>query len=206
MGTPSPVQPDFSNLQAQWATLSPSGATLSAYKATVHTTAPPCPSSTGGGWTVDPSAPIPTVGQIAVTSGMPTGIPKGSINPLTPATSRSHVSTVPAESSPSSPPSASRSHASSVSTGSSPSFVQFSQTSTGSNQETHTGSVSGSAASSTGTGSASGSASASAASASATTGGAGKGTVNPLSPFGEISFVGCLVALFTVGAGAVFLL
>ena len=37
-GTPTPVQPDFMNLQSQWSTLSPTGVQLVAYKATFKTT------------------------------------------------------------------------------------------------------------------------------------------------------------------------
>ncbi|RMD40166.1 hypothetical protein DV735_g4954, partial [Chaetothyriales sp. CBS 134920] len=59
-GTPTPVQPDFSNLQSQWAAITPIGVLSSEYAATFTTTAPECPSSTSGGWTVDPSAALPT--------------------------------------------------------------------------------------------------------------------------------------------------
>lgn len=63
-GVPTPVQPDFNNLKAQWATLNPSGVALSAYsKAASSITGVPCPASTSGGWAVDPSSPLPTLGQ-----------------------------------------------------------------------------------------------------------------------------------------------
>lgn len=81
-GTPTPILPDFTDLQAQWATLSPTGVALSAYAATEKTTAPSCPAYTTGGWTVDPSAPLPTLGQSALTgmtTGVPSSIPHGSI-------------------------------------------------------------------------------------------------------------------------------
>ncbi|BDD62516.1 hypothetical protein MPDQ_000781 [Monascus purpureus] len=59
-GTPTPVSPDFSNLKSQWATLSPTGVALSVYaESTSAITLPECPSSTAGGWAVDPSAPLP---------------------------------------------------------------------------------------------------------------------------------------------------
>jgi 1,3-beta-glucanosyltransferase GAS1 len=64
-GTPTPIQPDFSNLKAQWATANPKGPKLSAYSG-VTVTPRACPSSTAGGWAVDPTAPLPTLGQSAV--------------------------------------------------------------------------------------------------------------------------------------------
>ncbi|RMZ86640.1 hypothetical protein DV736_g6138, partial [Chaetothyriales sp. CBS 134916] len=67
-GTPTPVQPDFRNLQSQWAAITPTGVSLSAYAASVKTTAPECPSSTASGWTVDPSAPLPTMGTASAAS------------------------------------------------------------------------------------------------------------------------------------------
>jgi hypothetical protein len=63
-GTPTPITPDFDNLKSQWATLTPSGVALSAYSASVSAiTPPPCPSSTAGGWSVDPSSKLPSLGQ-----------------------------------------------------------------------------------------------------------------------------------------------
>lgn len=81
-GTPTPILPDFTNLQSQWATLNPTGVGSQAYAATVKTTAPACPAYTAGGWAVDPNAPLPTLGQAALsgmTTGVPTTIPHGSI-------------------------------------------------------------------------------------------------------------------------------
>lgn len=63
-GTPTPVLPDFNNLRAQWATLNPTGVALSAYsKAASSISWIECPASTAGGWDVDPSSPLPTLGQ-----------------------------------------------------------------------------------------------------------------------------------------------
>jgi len=60
-GTPSPVTPDYTNLQSQWKTLTPTGVASSAYSPTL---APPaCPSSTAGGWLVDGDVKLPSVGQ-----------------------------------------------------------------------------------------------------------------------------------------------
>jgi len=65
-GTPTPISPDFSNLQAQWATLTPTGTPSSAY--TPNLTAPACPSSTAGGWLVDGNVALPTLGEVLATS------------------------------------------------------------------------------------------------------------------------------------------
>lgn len=61
MGMPTPVVPDFSNLQTQWATLHPTGIAKSAY--TPKLTAPACPSSTAGGWLVEGNVKLPSVGE-----------------------------------------------------------------------------------------------------------------------------------------------
>lgn len=88
-GVPTPIAPDFTNLQAQWATLSPTGVLMSRYAATVTTTPPSCPSYSAGGWTVDPSAPLPTLGEAGVTAGMPTNVPHGSITSISTSTATS---------------------------------------------------------------------------------------------------------------------
>ncbi|GLI72895.1 hypothetical protein PoHVEF18_001079 [Penicillium ochrochloron] len=63
-GTPTPVSPDFSNLKAHWATLNPTGVVLSNYKKeTGSISAVECPAYTSGAWEVDPSSPLPTLGQ-----------------------------------------------------------------------------------------------------------------------------------------------
>ncbi|TVY56208.1 1,3-beta-glucanosyltransferase gas2, partial [Lachnellula suecica] len=64
-GTPTPVTPDFSNLQNQWKTLTPTGVKSSAYTATI--TAPACPTSTAGGWLVEGNVALPSVGQTQAT-------------------------------------------------------------------------------------------------------------------------------------------
>jgi 1,3-beta-glucanosyltransferase GAS1 len=73
------VQPDFSNLQAQWAAATPTGVNSAKYAATVKTVAPSCPAFTAGGWEVDAAAALPTLGAEGVSSGMPNGVPTGSI-------------------------------------------------------------------------------------------------------------------------------
>lgn len=60
-GNPTPISPDFANLQSQWAKASPEGISKSAYDTTsIKPIA--CPSQ-GPTWSVDPSAPLPTLGQ-----------------------------------------------------------------------------------------------------------------------------------------------
>ncbi|KAF4634745.1 hypothetical protein G7Y89_g3351 [Cudoniella acicularis] len=65
-GTPTPVAPDFTNLQNQWKTLNPTGVASSAYSPTL--TPPACPSSTAGGWLVDGDVKLPSIGQTQVVS------------------------------------------------------------------------------------------------------------------------------------------
>ncbi len=60
-GTPTPVVPDFTNLQSQWETLSPTGVSSSAYSPSL--TPPACPSSTAGGWLVNGNVALPSLGQ-----------------------------------------------------------------------------------------------------------------------------------------------
>ena len=63
-GTPTPMSPDYSNLKAQWSTLSPTGVKLSTYSASATAlSAVACPLSTPSGWAVDPKAPLPSLGQ-----------------------------------------------------------------------------------------------------------------------------------------------
>jgi 1,3-beta-glucanosyltransferase GAS1 len=65
-GTPTPISPDFPNLQSQWKTLSPKGIASSDYSPTL--TPPACPSSTAGGWLVEGDVKLPSLGQ-ALTTG-----------------------------------------------------------------------------------------------------------------------------------------
>ncbi|KAI9823997.1 MAG: hypothetical protein M1819_001085 [Sarea resinae] len=60
-GTPTPVSPDFANLQSQWSTLTPTGTPMSAYSPT--NSPPACPASTAGVWEVNGNTPLPTLGQ-----------------------------------------------------------------------------------------------------------------------------------------------
>lgn len=80
-GTPSPVSPDYSNLKSHWATLNPTGVSLSAYSASAATLKPiACPSSTPNGWIVNPTASLPSLGETlnaaaTSTGGLQTGSP-----------------------------------------------------------------------------------------------------------------------------------
>lgn len=71
-GTPLPVTPDFSNLQAAWATLTPAGTPSSLYTASEGVTTPECPASTASGWLVDGNVALPardaSLGQNSATA------------------------------------------------------------------------------------------------------------------------------------------
>jgi 1,3-beta-glucanosyltransferase GAS1 len=92
-GTPSPVQPDFSNLQSRWATISPSVVALSAYSAP-PVSPRPCPASTEGGWAVDPSLALPTLGQVVTEAP---GSTSSGPNPTAPHTSGSSMTSAPGD-------------------------------------------------------------------------------------------------------------
>jgi len=73
-GTPSPVSPDYSNLKSHWATLNPTGVSLSAYTAQASSLTPiACPSSTPNGWIVNPTASLPSLGQTLDLAATSTG-------------------------------------------------------------------------------------------------------------------------------------
>ncbi|KIV97639.1 hypothetical protein, variant 1 [Exophiala mesophila] len=72
-GVPTPLQPDFGNLQQQWKDVNPTGVRLSDYAATVSTSPPSCPTSTAGGWVIDGYAPLPTMASGAVSAVVPSG-------------------------------------------------------------------------------------------------------------------------------------
>jgi 1,3-beta-glucanosyltransferase GAS1 len=64
-GQPEPIQPDFSNLAAQWKTLSPRGVAEATY--TLSLSPPACPQATGG-WLVDGGVALPTLGEAVVSA------------------------------------------------------------------------------------------------------------------------------------------
>ncbi len=73
-GTPSPVSPDYSNLKSHWATLNPTGVSLSAYTTSASNLKPiACPSSTPDGWIVNPTASLPSLGQTLDLAATSTG-------------------------------------------------------------------------------------------------------------------------------------
>ena len=57
VGSPVPIQPEFGNLQSQYAAASPSSIALSAYS--VSTGVYSCPATTPGVWTIDANAALP---------------------------------------------------------------------------------------------------------------------------------------------------
>ncbi|KAK2746634.1 hypothetical protein FQN57_002978 [Myotisia sp. PD_48] len=76
-GTPTPVSPDFHNLQLRWETLSPEGVALSDYSDEAKTlTAPPCPKQTSGGWNLDPANALPELGAVLATTTSHTSVSK----------------------------------------------------------------------------------------------------------------------------------
>lgn len=60
-GTPTPISPDFTNLQSQWSTLTPTGTPSSDYTPTITT--PACPTSTASGWLVNGNVALPTLNE-----------------------------------------------------------------------------------------------------------------------------------------------
>jgi len=66
-GTPTPVQPDFANLQAKWSTNTPIGVASADYNPNDDVSTRACPTSTAGGWwEVDGNVVLPTLGQAFV--------------------------------------------------------------------------------------------------------------------------------------------
>lgn len=78
-GTPTPVSPDFANLKAQWATLTPTGVMSSDMDtATLSTRACPSSSTGVGAWLVNGDVQLPTVGQTLQGTTYATSSPTGS--------------------------------------------------------------------------------------------------------------------------------
>lgn len=77
-GTPTPVSPDFANLKAQWATLTPSGVKSSDMDtATLSTRDCPASSSGSAAWLPNPTTPLPTIGETLYGTSYVTAIPTG---------------------------------------------------------------------------------------------------------------------------------
>jgi 1,3-beta-glucanosyltransferase GAS1 len=93
-GTPTPLLPDFTNLQSQWATLSPSGIPLSEYSASLSLiTTPTCPSSTSGGWLVDGNPSLPSLGAtINTAAATATGTPSAVSTAASPTSTKGTAS------------------------------------------------------------------------------------------------------------------
>jgi hypothetical protein len=61
-GKPIPVQPDFDNLANVWKNLNPTGVKANDYNPSQAPVA--CPAFTAGTWEVNPTAALPTLGQV----------------------------------------------------------------------------------------------------------------------------------------------
>lgn len=57
VGSPVPLQPEFGNLQSQWAAVSPTSVSLNAYTPT--NSAPECPATTSGIWDISGDLALP---------------------------------------------------------------------------------------------------------------------------------------------------
>lgn len=57
VGSPVPLQPEFGNLQSQWAAVSPASVSLKDYTPT--NSAPQCPATTSGTWDISGNLPLP---------------------------------------------------------------------------------------------------------------------------------------------------
>ncbi|KAL9604407.1 MAG: hypothetical protein Q9219_000595 [cf. Caloplaca sp. 3 TL-2023] len=64
--TPTPLSPDFYNLQSQWNTLTPTGTPSTLYTPVYTSVA--CPSSTVSSWSVAPTALLPTIANLVITT------------------------------------------------------------------------------------------------------------------------------------------
>ncbi|KAI3530493.1 glycolipid anchored surface protein [Colletotrichum abscissum] len=95
-GTPTPRAPEFQNLQAKWATITPSGVAKSNYNPTSVSTRD-CPKATGG-WLVDGNVRLPTLGETfkGSFSSSPTGsVTSGSSTSASAAPTQSAESSAP---------------------------------------------------------------------------------------------------------------
>ncbi|KAI4189479.1 MAG: hypothetical protein L6R41_001441 [Letrouitia leprolyta] len=64
--TPTPLSPDFYSLQSQWAAITTTGTPSSEYTPVYTSVA--CPSSTSSGWEVEPTAPLPFIENLVITT------------------------------------------------------------------------------------------------------------------------------------------
>jgi len=67
-GSPVPMQPEFGNLQSQYAAASPSSIALSAYSVTTAVFS--CPATTPGVWTIDGNAALPPAASLLALSAV----------------------------------------------------------------------------------------------------------------------------------------
>jgi hypothetical protein len=76
-GDPTPVTPDFNNLKAHWATITPTGVAKSAYDPAKVSTRD-CPVSTSGAWLVNGNVALPSLGETFKGSYTPSPTATGS--------------------------------------------------------------------------------------------------------------------------------
>ncbi|KAL8334829.1 hypothetical protein RB598_009177 [Gaeumannomyces tritici] len=62
-GTPTPIQPDFANLKAQWGRIPPPTAAVARADYSPSPSTRPCPAATPGGWLADGNAPLPALAE-----------------------------------------------------------------------------------------------------------------------------------------------
>lgn len=97
-GTPTPVSPDFKNLKARWATLSPAGVSRGDYDPS-HVSTRDCPAATEGGWwAVDGDVKLPALDETVTAFVAPTDFMKGSITLTEPSSTSARTSIVETES------------------------------------------------------------------------------------------------------------
>jgi hypothetical protein len=96
-GKPIPVQPDFDNLGNVWKSLNPTGVKASAYNP--NQSHVKCPAFTAGAWEVNPTAALPSLGQVHDFKSSPTEDPTQSGGSSTkPTGSQASGSSAPEES------------------------------------------------------------------------------------------------------------
>jgi 1,3-beta-glucanosyltransferase GAS1 len=97
-GTPTPVSPDFENLKARWATLSPAGVNRGDYDPS-HVSTRACPAATESGWwAVDGDVKLPALDETITAFADPTNFIRGSMTLTEPSSSSTSTSTAETES------------------------------------------------------------------------------------------------------------
>ncbi|MCJ1226403.1 hypothetical protein MMC12_003055 [Toensbergia leucococca] len=92
-GTPTPITPDFYNLQSQWDTARPTGIAKSDYTPSFSSAA--CPSTSSGVWTVDAAVSLPTISGLVISTKTSTSSTSTSSSSGASVTSQAELSTTP---------------------------------------------------------------------------------------------------------------